>query len=541
MVAERIRVTVLSCALAFGAGCASNDAAPSSAAGNAPNLGGSAGASSAGPGVELGIPGSAGSAALPPEKELDQSFRAPVATGKMLWSANPVSGRVALIDAKTLAVRMTNAGFGPTYLAAVPSKAGTDSAIVLNTGSHDASWLVATATAIRVTTIATHVGANAWSISASGRYAIAWTDAAHLEGGAPDAVNGYSELTVIDLSAEPPTSTRMSVGFRPSQVVFDAAEAHAFAVVDEGVSVLDLGDSPALAALLSVSSNGPSAHARDVNIAADGSFAVVRADGSADVEIIDLASDARRVVTLESSVTDLDLSGDSKRATAILGNATPPKVVSFAVPDPSIVATPFETAAINGELVRSVSLAPDGKLALLYANAVPSAHLTLLDTGPGAHHYQFRTVDLQGAVQSVFVSPDSGTAITFQSPPSGSQSRGLFSIVPTAVVRAPRIVGTDALPSEIAFSDAALGKALVTVHDATSTARGVYVIGLANLEQNFVPLSSEPLPGATGIVPGAKRGFVAQKHPEGRITFIDLDTGTAQTLSGFEIAARVVQ
>ena len=536
---ERIRLAVLLCALGFGAGCASSNDNASGSSG--PNANASAGSTSAAPGADFAGSASAGAAALPPEKELDQSFRAPVATGKVLWSANPDSGRVALIDAKTLKVRMTNAGFGPTYLAAVPSEAGVDSAIVLNTGSHDASWLVASAKAISVTTIPTHVGANAWSISPSGRYAIAWTDAAHLEGAAPDAVNGYSELTVIDLLADPPSSTRLSVGFRPSQVVFDAAEAHAYAVVDEGISVLDLGDNPALSALLTVSAKGSAVHTRDVNIAADGSFAVVRVDGSADVEIIDLASDARQVLTLESSVTDLDLSRDSKSATAVLGNATPPKVVRFAVPDPSIAAPPFESASIAGELVRSVTLAPDGKLALLYANAVPSAHLTLLDTGPGAHHFGFRTVDLQGAVQSVYVSPDSGTAITFQTPPVGSLKRGLFSIVPTEVVRSPRIVGTDALPSEIAFSDAALGKALVTVHDRASAARGVYVIGLSNLEQNFVPLSSEPLPGATGIVPGAKRGFVAQKHPEGRITFIDLDTGTAQTLSGFEIAARVVQ
>ena len=75
--------------------------------------------------------------------ELDQTFRAPVATGRVLWSSNPVSGRVALIDAKTLNVRMTNAGFGPTYLAAVPSAAGTDAAIVLNVGSHDASFMQA--------------------------------------------------------------------------------------------------------------------------------------------------------------------------------------------------------------------------------------------------------------------------------------------------------------------------------------------------------------------------------------------------------------
>ena len=544
MVFERTSFALLILALSFGAGCGSEDKstasdahgfepAPSNAAGSA-NLGiGDPQASTP------NIPG-AGAAPLPPEKELDQSFRAPVATGKVLWSANPDSGRVALIDAKTLSVRMTNAGFGPTYLAAVPSKAGTDSAIVINVGSHDASWFVASGTDINVVTIATHVGANAWSVSADGRFAIAWTDAARIEGGQPDSVNGYSELTVIDLATSPPISTRLSVGFRPSQVVFDAGAKHAYAVVDEGISVLNLGDHPALAELLEVSTQNQAAHARDVNIAPDGSFAVVRVDGSANVEIIKLANNVRQVVGLESSVTDLDLSADGKTATAVLGNAVPPKVVRFAVPNPGLDPSLFDNATVPGELVRSVTLAPDGNLALLYANAVPSSHLTLLDTAPG-DQFAFRTVDLQGAVQSVYISPDSAAAITFQAPPPGSKKRGLFSIVPTGSPRAPRIVGTDALPAEITFSDAALGKALITVHDSVSSVRGVYVIGLANLEQNFVPLATEPLPGATGIVPLAKRGFVAQKHPEGRITFIDLDTGAAQTLSGFELAARIVQ
>jgi len=537
MAVERIAVSLMLLVLSFGAGCGSEDSA--NGAGFDPSAGTVGGASGSGAPADtnLGETPDAG-APLPPEKELDQSFRAPVATGKVLWSANPDSGRVALIDAKTLAVRMTNAGFGPTYLAAVPSKPGTDSAIVINVGSHDASWFVASATKIDTVTIDTHVGANAWSVSADGHIAIAWTDVAHLEGGASETVNGYSELTVIDLSASPPVSTRLSVGFRPSQVVFDAAVEHAFAVVDEGISVLNLGEHPTLSQLLPISTANQAAHARDVNIAPDGSFAVVRVDGSANVEIIDLSSDARQIVTLESSVTDLDLSPDGTLATAVLGNALPPKVVSFAVPDPSI--RPFKTASIDGELVRSVTLAPNGKQALLYANAVPSNHLTLLDAASNAERPPFRIVDLQGAVQSVFVSPDSASAITFQTPPAGSKKKGLFSIVPTQSVRSPRIVGTDALPAELAFSEAGSGKALVTVHDPSSTVRGVYVIGLANLEQNFVTLSSEPLAGATGIVPLANRGFVAQKHPEGRITFIDLDTGAAQTLSGFEIAARVV-
>ena len=544
MAAERIQAALFALLLSFAAGCGSEDS--STAAGAAPRSGsfGNAGSGSSvapgGPNIGVGDSSDAG-APLPPETEVDQSFRAPVATGQVLWSANPDSGRVALIDAKTLQVRMTNAGFGPTYLAAVPSAPGTDSAIVINVGSHDATWFTASATNIDAVTIPTHVGANAWSISADGHFAIAWTDVTRIDGGAPDSVNGYSELTVIDLSASPPTSTRLSVGFRPSEVVFDAAAAHAFAVVDEGISVLDLTGNPELSQLLTVGTADAAAHARDVNFAPDGSFAVVRVEGSSDVEIIDLSRNERQVVDLGSSVTDLDLSPDGKTATAVLGDATPPQVVSFAVPKPSVDTSGLDCATLPGELVRSVTLAPNGDLALLYANAVPSSHLTLLDTAPGAGHCGFRTLDLQGPVVGVFASPDSSTAIVFQTPPAGSTKKGLFSIVPTEVMRAPRLVGTDAVPAEIAFGGAAPGKALVTVHDSHSTVRGVYVIGLANLEQNFVSLSSEPLPGATGIVAEANRGFVAQKHPEGRITFIDLDTGVAQTLSGFEIAARVVQ
>ena len=214
MVTERILRAALLVALGYSAGCSADDSA---AEGRAYAPGGAgAGNHSADGANSAGSGAAAPSGELPPEVELDQSFRAPVATGKLLWTANPDSGRVALIDAQTLAVRMTNAGFGPTYLAAVPSKKGIDSAIVLNVGSHDASWFKASANEISAVTIATHVGANAWSVSADGKYAIAWTDATRVEG-TPDLLNGYSELTVIDLSASPPSSTRLSVGFRPAK------------------------------------------------------------------------------------------------------------------------------------------------------------------------------------------------------------------------------------------------------------------------------------------------------------------------------------
>jgi hypothetical protein len=40
-------------------------------------------------------------------------------------------------------------------------------------------------------------------------------------------------------------------------------------------------------------------------------------------------------------------------------------------------------------------------------------------------------------------------------------------------------------------------------------------------------------------VPDANKAFVAQRHPEGRITFIDLETGEPRTMTGFELIAKV--
>ncbi|HEX3776646.1 MAG TPA: hypothetical protein VHV51_19370 [Polyangiaceae bacterium] len=541
LIARREGVALALLASTWCACSSSADAQADGAFGGPPvvSVGGSSATSPGASGGSFNI-GTGGTSALPPEMELDTTFRAPVATGRVLWSSNPDSGRVALIDAQTLKVRMTNAGFGPTYLAAVPSEDGTDSAIVLNVGSHDASFMQASADQIAVTAIPTNSGDNSWAISRDGRFAIAWTDATQVQG-TLDPSDGLSELTVIDLSAMPPASTRLSVGFRPSQIVFDATDAHAYAVVDEGISIIDLSGTPLVSSLVTLSAPGTSA--RDVNISPDGSFAVVRVNGNPKIDVVDFTSagSVTQTVTLESDATDLDLSADGTVATAVLGNDNPPKVVRFPVPNPGDPSA-FATVAIPGELVRSVTLAPNDQIALLYANAVPSSDLTLLDVSGSAG---FRTVDLKGAVQKVFVSPDSSAAIALQLPPAGSTEKGLFSIVPTDVsassARPPEIVGTDAVPQDVAFSSPDVGKALVTVHDSASTVHGVYVIGLANLEQNFVPLASAPLPGATGIVPDVKVGFVAQQHPEGRITFINLDTGVTQTLTGFEIAASVVE
>src|SRR6187551_730326 len=107
---------------------------------------------------------------LPPEQELEEDFRVPVATGHFVWTANPASNRVALIDATNFSVASLDAGFAPTYLAALPTEVeGKSGAIVINTLSADATVFLAKDTSdVAVSQpLSIHASANAWAVSKS--------------------------------------------------------------------------------------------------------------------------------------------------------------------------------------------------------------------------------------------------------------------------------------------------------------------------------------------------------------------------------------
>jgi hypothetical protein len=64
------------------------------------------------------------------------------------------------------------------------------------------------------------------------------------------------------------------------------------------------------------------------------------------------------------------------------------------------------------------------------------------------------------------------------------------------------------------------------------------VASMPSLQIDTYELASEPI--SAGIVAGANRGYVAQTHPDGRITFVDFSTGELRTVTGFELATQVV-
>jgi hypothetical protein len=486
-------------------------------------------------GSNAGPSGSGGAGGTPQEKNVASTYTAPVATGNYVWIANPTSGRVAYIDASTLQIKLVDAGDAPTYLAAVPDPKD-DVAIVLNVLSLDATVLRASKSGITATSLPVPSSGNTWAVSADGHWAIAWTDARQVKD--PDPVDGYQDVTVLDLAQGEQGSSDLTVGYRPVAVAFDAAGAHAYAVSQDGVTILSLvpgapevvknvgvGDTPTM----------PST-TRDVAITPDGSYALVRRDGVSAISVFSLSDGTRTDVPLPGIPTGLALSADGATAVAVVRDTSPSQIA--VMPMPAVVADPTKVSLLPTDTtVGSAVLAPASPVGFFFTNATPSDVLVTMDTSV-AMPSPIDTL-LRAPILGVFPTPDAASAVILHDAldMGGSHYPSAFSLVPVALGLPPKIVGLDAAPVSIAV-DPAGAHALVA---AGETDTGVYEAFLASMPSLAVqkyPLASLPI--AAGIVAGAGRGYVAQSDPDGRITFVKLATGEAQTITGFELAAQVV-
>ncbi|MGC4091739.1 MAG: hypothetical protein QM756_28415 [Polyangiaceae bacterium] len=280
-------------ALALLLACSGN----SESSANQPATSGSGGANFGAGGASAAVPGaSAGSAGRAAEVEDEGQYLAPVTTGKYLWSANQLSGRVALIDAETLSVKLEVAGNRPTQVLGLESD-GRLGALVLNDFSDDATLLRVSADGAleRVRSFATQADANAWVASPSGNYAIAWSNVALKASSTVGALDLFQDITLFTLSPGSEAAYRLSVGARPSRFVFDAAEQYAYAVTEEGISVIELAARPRVSGVIPLTTGLVAERgAADVSFAPDGSYALVRTRDSSLVTGLALPDGARR-------------------------------------------------------------------------------------------------------------------------------------------------------------------------------------------------------------------------------------------------------
>jgi hypothetical protein len=516
----------LGAALALAVACGSDESTMARDGGSGSGAGGTgAGAS----GSEDPGPGAAGALGGLPDEDKDLSaFRAPVVTGQHLWFVNPDSNRVALIEATNLEVQVLSGGFRPTYVGAVPAD-GVNSALVINTGSSDATWFRVDNGQVTSRTIALHRGANRWTVSASGRWAVAWSAE---EAGVPlDPTEGLQDITIVDLKTDPPATQRLAVGYRPSALSYAAGEEALIVVAEPGISVIDLrGEVPETVRWIQLGSGT----GRGVNVTPSGEFALVRRSGEPTVEILPLDGAPTATVTLDGPVTDLELDAAGSRAVAVVREQRQIAVfdVVGAYADPS----QFDELTVPGELFGSVALSPDGELATLYTTAVDSGRLVLVDLRAGANYLSHRVVDVKAPVRSVRSTPDGDHAIALMAPAEDSTNPGSFALVSVRSPRFPRIEATQAPVHQVAVDSA---HALVTTRDAEQGVYESYMIQMPGGSIERVRLSSPPT--AVGVLAELGLGYVAQSHPEGRVSVLNFASGQVRTLTGFELASKVVE
>jgi hypothetical protein len=311
-------------------------------------------------------------------------------------------------------------------------------------------------------------------------------------------------------------------------------------VTQDGIDILDLTAAPARTKSVPISDTpNEDPGTRDVVVTKDGAYAFVRRENQAVVTAVALETGTRTSITLAGPVTDLDLNDKGDQAVAVVRSLSQAVIL----PIPGIVAAPASgtTVTVTGETFGSVVIAPGGARALLYTNASAVERVTILDL-PNA---QARTVRLYSPVLGVFATPDAQHAVVLHDKTSASSSGGsgagatgapgAFSLVPIGQVLPAKIVTTLAPPTAVATTN---DRAIIAERDDKTGVYGAYLARMPELMVERLALASPPI--AVGVVAGAKRAFVAQQHPEGRLTFVDLETGTARTLTGFELASRVV-
>jgi hypothetical protein len=196
----------------------------------------------------------------------------------------------------------------------------------------------------------------------------------------------------------------------------------------------------------------------------------------------------------------------------------------------------FESVLL-ADLVGSVAVSNDGTRALLYTTAADLDRVTVLNTDPTDREGGYlasRAVRVRAPVDAVFIAPDTAHALVALRAGPGASIGGAFGIVPLLAPLGVKIQPTDAPITGVAFAPRPSTSAILTA----ATGKTAYLVHFPALRVDPVPLPSLPL--SAGIVAEENVGYVAQKHPDGRISLVNLDTGEPRTLTGFELAGAVI-
>jgi DNA-binding beta-propeller fold protein YncE len=500
------------------------------------------------------VPPPTGVDAAPPE-ETEYALTEPHSSQRYVWVAMTDQDRLAKIDGATLEVMSVPVGDRPRVLSTLP---GTDVAVVLDSINAAATVVRPAEGSVSAELYATLPNLNRLAASPDGRYAVAFFDLnkAIAEAGSLEAVTeigSFQDVTVLSVEPGHEAAVDLTVGFRPREVEVDASGQYAFVVTDDGVSVIDLPamtmGEPTIVPPIAVTSD-PLGDASDVeiDIVSSGEYAVVRTPGEEGIRVARLFGPQAGTgwdIPLARMPSDIDLAPDGQRIYATFRD--PAGLAIIDVPgdaiDPSGVQMIELPAATGGQL----TLTPDGSRGVLFTNVTLDERITIVELDqPG---FPRETHPLQKAVRAIGFDPSGTKLIVLHARAPGNpddattfdeyidRSPG-YSVVDVATGFAKlQITAVD--PAAFTFADSA-ARAYVTLDggDAEGAVAAFQEIELDTGVVHTTELGSPP--DAIGLLPDTSTIYVSQRHPLGRVTFVDVPTGGVRTLTGFDLNSQVI-
>ncbi len=461
----------------------------------------------------------------PPEQEDDFLALAPAATDAYVFVANPDRATVTRISVPGLQVETRAVGSEPV---AVVTTDDYQHAITLNVGSDDVS--IIEAATFEVTTVGIRENMNRISLAPDGVWAMAWYDPDADQDGQNDGVHSFNEVSFVNLVTG--THTPLAVGFNPHGVEWTPDGARALVVSDGTLAVLNLTAATLEPHLIDIAEDPLDAPpAEEVVITPDGRFAFVRQFGADSILCVSLDDLTVDVFPAGSNPTDLDLAPDGGHITVVARASR--ELLSWATgnpyEDPDVVDLPGDSE------YGSVVFAGAGDVAVLYTNATATPRYGLWDIATGT--VTERT--LVKPISSIGLSPTGGSLIVFHTrsdaadaePDSPFNGRWALTLIDMDDQRQnPMVLAAE--PTSYAVSDD--GRYGFFIMDGTPFLETLVFDSLLYEE---VELKSDPV--FVGALPGTNTAWASQAYDLGRISFYDAESGTLDTVTGFELNAEI--
>jgi hypothetical protein len=495
-------------------------------------------------------PPAPGDASTPPPPEVEYEFGAPISSDRYIYVAMTAQDELARIDGHSLAVTSTGVGKSPRVVSAIPHS---DGAVVLDSINGTATVVRPNGASDTIKVLGTLRNLNRLDIDPSGRYAVVWFDLTkQLQEGGIGGVGSFQDVTVIALQPGVERAVDLTVGFRPREVQFDAAGTRAYVITQDGVSVIDLGYStthgPSIVPPIPVADPAFSPESIEVNIVASGTYAAVRVMNDPTLRIVDVGgTELGRVwpIALGSPATDIDLAPDGSRIYAVQREVKRLAVVD--VPGDAFDPSGVESVDLTGAAVGSFVMSKDGRRALMFTNASVDERITMIKLDQSG--YPFVTWPLKKSVRAVGISPSGTTAIILNSRMPGTPSSAgtvdeyidrsyAYTLLDLATGFGKlQVTPVDPGP----FTYAPDGSKAYVALDGGDTVTATRALQVVTTQTGVVitrALGSPP--SEVGILPGAGEAFTAQRHPLGRVTFVDLQTDAVRTITGFDLNSNIV-